>query len=73
MRKPLYVAAEVSYTVKEWDLTEAVRNAGFLSRFTGKPAHAVVAGVYLDEGIHNRLESEGVFWYELSLQSLDAR
>lgn len=66
-----YVAVEVSFAVKEWDLTKAVRNAGFLTRFTGRPARAVVAGACLEDRIHNRLESEGVFWYELSLQSLD--
>ena len=68
----VYAAVEISFTVKGRDLTKALRNAGFLSRFTGRPACAVVAGMCLDEGIHNRLESEGVFWYELSLQSLDA-
>ena len=67
-----YVAAEISFTVNSRDVTRAVRNASFLSRFTGKPAHAAVAGACLDEGIRNRLESEGVFWYELSPESLDA-
>ena len=62
----VYAAVEISFTVKGRDVTKAVRNAGFLSRFTGRPAHAVVAGAYLDEGIRDRLESEGVFWYELS-------
>ena len=42
-----------------------------LSRFTGRPARAAVAGARLDERIRDRLESEGVFWYELSPESLD--
>ena len=62
----VYAAVEISFTVKGRDVTKAVRNAGFLSRFTGRSACAVVARMCLDEGIHNRLESEGVFWYELS-------
>ena len=68
----VYAAVEISFTVKGRDLTKALRNAGFLSRFTGRPARVVVAGACLDEGIRDHLESEGVFWYELSLQSLDA-
>ena len=67
-----FVAAEISFTVNGRDLTRAVRNAGFLSRFTGRPARAAVAGARLDERIRERLESEGVFWYELSPESLDA-
>lgn len=68
----VYIAVEISFTVKGRDLTKAVRNAGFLCRFTGKPARAVVAGACSDEGIRDRLESEGVFWYKLSPESLDA-
>lgn len=66
-----YVAVEISFTVNGRDTERAVRNAGFLSRFTGRSARAAVAGVRLDERIHGRLESEGVFWYELSPESLD--
>lgn len=66
-----YVAVEISFTVNGRDVTRAVRNAGFLSRFTGTPARAGVSGARLDERIRDRLESEGVFWYELSPESLD--
>ena len=67
-----YVAVEISFTVNGRDVTRAVRNAGFLSRFTGTSARAAVAGARLDERVRDRLESEGVFWYELSPESLDA-
>ena len=67
-----FVAVEISFTVNGRDTTRAVRNAGFMSRFTGRPARAAVAGVRLDERIRGRLESEGVFWYELSPRSLGA-
>ena len=66
-----FVAVEISFTVNGRDIERAVRNAGFLSRFTGRPARAAVAGARLDERIRDRLESEGVFWYELSPESLD--
>ena len=67
-----FVAVEISFTVNGRDTERAVRNAGFMSRFTGRPARAAVAGVRLDERIRGRLESEGVFWYELSPRSLGA-
>lgn len=67
-----FVAVEISFTVNGRDTARAVRNAGFLSRFTGRPARAAVAGARLDERLRDRLESEGVFWYELSPESLDA-
>ena len=67
-----FVAVEISFTVNGRDLTRAVRNAGFLSRFTGRLARAAVTGARLDERIRDRLESEGVFWYELSPESLGA-
>ena len=66
-----FVAVEISFTVNGRDTERAVRNAEFLSRFTGRPARAAVAGARLDERIRDRLESEGVFWYELSPESLD--
>jgi hypothetical protein len=56
-----YVAVEISFTVNGRDVTRAVRNAGFLSRFTGRPARVAVAGARLDERIRDRLESEGYF------------
>ena len=66
-----FVAVEISFTVNGRDTARAVRNAGFLSRFTGRPARAAVAGARLDERVRDSLESEGVFWYELSPESLD--
>ena len=67
----VYIAVEISFTVNGRDTARAVRNAGFLSRFTGRPARAAVAGARLDERVRDSLESEGVFWYELGPESLD--
>ena len=46
-----YAAVEVSYTVNGRDTTRAVRNAGYLERFTGRPARAVIAGDRMDERV----------------------
>ena len=40
-----FIAVEVSYTVHARDTDGAIRNARYLSRFTGKPAYMAVAGV----------------------------
>ena len=39
-----YVAAEASYTVNGRDTERAIRNAGLLTKLTGRRSHAVVAG-----------------------------
>ena len=41
-----YLAVEVSFTANGRDTTRAIRNAGFLSRFTGRRCRAVVAGLH---------------------------
>ena len=67
-----YVAIEVSFTVNGRDTTRAVRNAAFLTSFTGRSAYAAVAGARMDERIRNRIETGDVFWYQLDSQSLEA-
>ena len=67
-----YVAVEVSYTVNELDVSRAVRNAGMLARFTGKPAHAVVAGLRLDNRVESAVASGAVFWHEMDAHALQA-
>ena len=66
-----YVAAEVSFTVHERDTSRAIRNSRFLTRFTGRPAHAVVAGVWLDSSIQDIIDSEIVFWHQLDSEVLE--
>ncbi len=60
-----YVAVEISFTVNGRDTTRAIRNAGFLTRFTQRRAHAAVAGLYRDHRIRNVIESGDVFWHEM--------
>ena len=61
----VYVAVESSYTVDERDTRRAIRNAGYMTRFTGKPALAAIAGIRQDWEIAATIESGKVFWYQL--------
>ena len=53
-------------------MERAVRNAGMLARFTGKPAHAVVAGLRLDNRVEGAVASGAVFWHEMDAHALQA-
>lgn len=63
-----YIATEISFTANEKDTRRAIRNAAFLTRFTGKRAYAVVAGMSKDERIQSIIELEDVFWYQLEAE-----
>ena len=67
-----YIAVEISCTVNDWDIVKAVRNAAFLTRFTGRPAHAAVAGINRDDRIEERLASGEVFWHQIYDEDLAA-
>ena len=60
-----YIAVEISHTVNGRDTSRAIRNAGFLRRFTGKDALAVVAGVRKDDRVDEDIAANGVAWHEL--------
>ena len=66
-----YLAVEVSYTVDGRDTERAIRNAGFLTRFTGLPAYAVVAGLRYDYRVWPNIESSEVLWYEMDTDDLE--
>ena len=67
-----YVAVEISYTANGRDTTRALRNAGFLTRFTGRRSYAAVAGLFRDERIQDLIDSGEVAWYQLDPQVLEA-
>ena len=67
-----YVAAEASYTVNGRDTERAIRNAGLLTKLTGRRSHAVVAGCRRDDRIRDRVESGEVYWYQLALEAMQA-
>ncbi len=64
-----YVAVEVSFTAYQRDIDRPIRNAGYLTRFTGKPSHAVVASVRTDRHIDDIINSGQIHWYQLRERS----
>lgn len=60
-----YVAVEISYTVDGRDTRRAIRNAEYLTRFTGTPAYAAVAGFDADYRIQDSIEDGLVSWYQM--------
>ena len=69
---PCYIAVEISFTANGRDTSRALRNAGFLTRFTGKHAYSAVVGLRRDERIQGLVESGEVFWYQLDPEVLEA-
>ena len=66
----LFIAAEASYTADRRDADRAVRNAGFLTRFTGIDAVAVVASRQNDRAVQQLVADGGVLWFEFSQRDL---
>ena len=66
-----YVAVEISYTANGRDTRRAIRNASFLTRFTGRPSHAVIAGIDKDDRIDRAIETGDVSWHQLHLDDLE--
>ena len=69
---PHYIAVEVSFTVNGRDSRRALRNAELMTRFTGLPAVAAVAGVRYDWNLKETVESERLHWYEIPSEDLEA-
>ncbi len=67
-----YVAVEISFTANGRDTSRAIRNAEFMTRFTGKRAFAVVSGLYRDDRIQDTIESGELFWHQLTPEQLEA-
>lgn len=70
--EPCYVAVEVSFTATCEDIVRALRNAGLLTKWTDRPSHAVVSGIYRDGQVRRRMESEDVSWHQLDREMLEA-
>ena len=65
-----YIAAEVSFTADTRDTRRAIRNAAYLTGFTGRPAYAVVVAMRIDREIQAVLDSGQVFRYPLAEDDL---
>ena len=67
-----YVVVEISFTANGRDTRRALRNADFLTRFTGRTSHAVVSGLKQDDRIKDVIESGAVSWYQLDPGMMEA-
>ena len=61
-----YIAVEASNMADEHDTRRAIRNAGFLTRFTGQLAHSAIASVRNDYRIQDIIDSGQVYWHALA-------
>lgn len=66
-----YIAVEVSYTADRRDTDRAIRNAGFLTRFTGQPAHAVIVSQRFRPTVQHLIDSGAVRWLEIPQEVLE--
>ena len=66
-----YIAVEASFTGGEDDTRRALRNAQYLTRFTGQPAHAVVAALQLTLEAQEVINQGDVVWYETERRHLE--
>ena len=69
--RPCYIAVEISYTANGRDTGRAIRNAGYLTRFTGQPAYPAIAGIRLDDRVRPEIDGGEVFFYELEDEVLE--
>lgn len=67
-----YVAVEISYTADDRDTDRALRNADYVTRFTGRRAHAAIMAVQIDDRISDVVNSGSVPWHRLDPQVLEA-
>ena len=65
-----YIAVEASYTADRRDTDRVLRNAGFLTRFTGCPAHAVISSVSNDHDVQSLVDDGTVRWHRLTDRDL---
>lgn len=63
--RTLYVAVESSYTADQRDTRRAIRNAGYLTRFTGAPARAAITAIRTDWNIDDLIASGAVHWHKM--------
>ena len=64
-----FIATEISYTADLRDTDRARRNADYITRFTGEPAHAAVASARNDQNIQRLIDDSAVWWYPLEDQT----
>ena len=68
-----YVPVEVAFTATTRDTDRALRNARYMTRFTGSPARPAVAGMHQDDDAREFFESGTIHWYQLNEEDFEAR
>ena len=67
-----YIAVEVSFTGGSHDTFRALRNASFLSDFTGRPARAAIASARNHDSAKWHIDSGAIYWHEMDEEDLRA-
>ena len=67
----MYIAVEVSYTGNRSDTRRAMRNAEFLTRFTGCAARPAIASVRNDPEIAELVDGGQVHWHRVRERDLE--
>ena len=65
-----FLATEASYTADQRDSDRAIRNAEFLTRFTGMSAMPVVASRHNDREVQRLVEAGTIRWFEFDQRDL---
>ncbi len=60
-----YVAVEASFAADERDTRRAIRNAGYMTRFTGQPSRTVIVARRTDNRVNEQIASGAVHWYKM--------
>ena len=68
---PCYIAVEASFTATQRDASRAQRNAALLTRFTGRPAYAVISSVRKDHDAEAEVAAGNVWWHELEERDME--
>ena len=66
-----YIAVEASFTATQRDASRAQRNAALLTRFTGRPAYAVISSVRKDRDAEAEVAAGNVWWNELEERDME--
>jgi hypothetical protein len=66
-----YIAVEASFTADQRDTDRALRNARFLTRFTGCPAHAAIASVRNHRDLDEKFAPGNVYWHPIPGRDLE--
>ena len=68
--QPGYITVEASFTIGDRDVNRAIRNAGYLSRYTGLLAYPVVAGVDILPDAQERVDNGEARLYRIQRREL---